>query len=59
MLKLVSVVSAALLFSLPCAAQVASAEMSGIVLYSSGGVVPGAKVTATNLATASYKFLCS
>jgi len=37
--------------SLPCAAQVASAELSGTVLDTSGAVVPAAKVTATSAAT--------
>ncbi len=51
MLKTALLLTAALLLSSPCAAQVASAELSGTVLDSSGAVVPGAKVTATNLAT--------
>lgn len=43
--------SAVLLFSLPCVAQVASAELSGTVFDASGSVVPNGKVTATNAAT--------
>jgi len=51
MLKNVLLFTATLLISAPCAAQVASAEMSGTILDSSGAVVPGAKVTATSVAT--------
>jgi flavin-binding protein dodecin len=35
----------------PCAAQVATAELTGTVLDSSGAAVGGAKVTATDVAT--------
>jgi len=52
MLKALTVVTATLLmFALPCAAQVASAELSGTVLDTSGAAVPGANVTAISLAT--------
>ncbi len=40
-----------LAFSAPLMAQVASAELSGNILDTSGASVPGAKVTATNTAT--------
>ena len=36
---------------LPVSAQVASAELSGTILDSSGAAIPGAKVTAKNAAT--------
>lgn len=39
------------LLSIPAVAQVATAELSGSVLDSSGAAVAGAKVTATNVAT--------
>ncbi len=37
--------------SLPCAAQVASAELTGTIHDPTGAVIVGAKVTATNIAT--------
>lgn len=51
MLKKLLLLTATILLASPCAAQVASAELSGTVLDSSGAVVSGAKVTATSLAT--------
>lgn len=51
MLKCLSVLALVCLFSFPALSQVATAELSGIVLDSTGAVVAGAKVAATNTAT--------
>ena len=51
MLRLLALFSALIVISAPCVSQVASAELSGTVFDVSGSVVPGGKVTATNLAT--------
>ena len=51
MSRLLALFGALIVVSAPCVAQVASAELSGTVFDASGSVVPGGKVTATNLAT--------
>jgi hypothetical protein len=47
----VPIVGALMLFGSPAKAQVDRATLSGFVRDSSGGVLPGATVTATNTAT--------
>jgi Carboxypeptidase regulatory-like domain/TonB dependent receptor len=51
LLKTLGLIVVVLLLTLRCSAQATSAEISGIVEDSSGAVVPGAQVTANNIAT--------
>jgi hypothetical protein len=51
LLKTFGLLIVVLLLSLRCSAQATSAELSGVVQDASGAVVPGAHVTANNIAT--------
>jgi hypothetical protein len=51
LLKTLCLIGVIVLLSLRCSAQATSAELSGTVQDASGAVVPGAQVTANNIAT--------